>query len=142
VCLLFGGETSWTVTGITDLKHFSERARKHEASQRHIENDVKVNFFGSVNIFTQLNESYRVSIQRQNELVDKNRHINCIKFCGRRELPLQGHGERKSSYNRGIFLDLMSQLCQKHVEDNSKRITGLYICGIQGNGQTRNSKFL
>ena len=72
---MFGRETSWTATGITDLKHLSERVRKHEASQRHIENDVKVNLFGSVNIFTQLNDSYRVSIQRHNELVDKNRHI-------------------------------------------------------------------
>ena len=103
------------MTGITDLKHLSERVRKHEASQRHIENDIKVNLFGSVNIFTQLNYNYRVSIQRHNELVDKNRHIlsriiNCIKFCGTHELPLRGHEERGNTYNRGTFLDLMSEL--------------------------------
>jgi hypothetical protein len=87
----------------------------HEASAAHIENDVKFNLFGSVNILSQLNEGYRVSIQRHSELVDKNRHIlgriiNCIKFSGTHELPLRGHDESETSYNRGIFLDLVSQL--------------------------------
>jgi hypothetical protein len=68
---LFGGESNWTVTGIRDLKHLSERVKKHEASAVHIENDVKFNIFGSVNILSQLNEGYRVSIQRHSELVDK-----------------------------------------------------------------------
>jgi hypothetical protein len=48
VCVLFGGESNWTVTGIIDLKHLSERVKKHEASAVHIENDVKFNLFGSV----------------------------------------------------------------------------------------------
>jgi hypothetical protein len=79
------------VTGIRDLKHLSERVKKHVASAAHIENVVKFNFFGSVNILSQLNEGYRVSIQRHSELVDKNRHIlgriiNCTKFCGTHEL--------------------------------------------------------
>jgi hypothetical protein len=57
--------------------------KKHEASAAHIENDVKFNLFGSVNILSQLNEGYHVSILRHSELVDKNRHvlgriINCI----------------------------------------------------------------
>jgi hypothetical protein len=38
------------------------------------------------------------------------RIINCIKFCGTLELPLRGHDESETSYNRGIFLDLMSEL--------------------------------
>jgi hypothetical protein len=69
--------------------------KKHEASAAHIENDVKCNLFGSVNILSQLNEGYHLSIQHHNELVDKNRHIlgsirNCIKFCGTHKLPLRG----------------------------------------------------
>jgi hypothetical protein len=53
-----------------------------------------------------------VSIQRHNELVDKNRLIlgriiNCIKFCGMHELPLRGHDESETSYSRGIFMDLV-----------------------------------
>jgi hypothetical protein len=89
--------------------------KKHEASAAHIENDVKFNLFGSVNILFQLNEGYRVSIQHHNELVDKNRHIlgriiNCIKFCGTQKLPLRGNDESETSYNHEIFLDLVSEL--------------------------------
>lgn len=44
---------------------------------------LKYNLFGFVNILTQLNDGYRVSIQCQNEIIDKNIHIlssviNCI----------------------------------------------------------------
>jgi hypothetical protein len=56
VGILFGGKSNWTVTGIRDLKHLSEWVKKHEASAAHIENDVKFNLFGSVNILPQLNE--------------------------------------------------------------------------------------
>jgi hypothetical protein len=89
--------------------------KKHEASAAHIENDVKFNLFGSVNILFQLNEGYRVSIQCHNELVDKNRHIlcrivNCIKFCGMQKLPLREHDESETSYNHEIFLDLVLEL--------------------------------
>jgi hypothetical protein len=53
---LFGGESNWTLTGIRDLKHLSERVKKHEASAAHVENYVKFNLFGSTNILFQLNE--------------------------------------------------------------------------------------
>jgi hypothetical protein len=45
VYVFFGGENNWTVTGIRDLKHLSERVKKHEAYAAHIENDVKFNHF-------------------------------------------------------------------------------------------------
>lgn len=109
------GESSWTVKGITDLKHLSERVKKHEASEIHIENDIKFNLFGNVNISNSLSEAFRISNQRHNEQVDKNRHvlnriINCIKFCGTHELPLRGHDEGENSCNRGVFLDLVSEI--------------------------------
>ena len=75
LCLLFGGESSWTVKGITDLKHLSERVKKHEASEIHIENDIKFNLFGNVNISNSLSEAFRISNQRHNEQVDKNSHV-------------------------------------------------------------------
>jgi hypothetical protein len=101
--------------GIRDLKHLSEQVKKHEASAAQIGNDVKFNLFGSVNILIQLNKGYHVSIQRHSELVDKNRYIlgriiNCIKFCGMQKLSLRGHDESETSYNREIFLDLVSEL--------------------------------
>jgi hypothetical protein len=89
------GRKKGTVTGIRDLKHLSERVKKHEASPANIEHDAKCNLFGSVNIMSQLNEGYRVFIQHHNEHVDKNRHIlgtiiNCIRFCETQELSLRG----------------------------------------------------
>jgi hypothetical protein len=47
------------------MKHLSDRVKKHAAD---IENDVKFNLFGSVNILSQLNEG--VSIQCHSELLD------------------------------------------------------------------------
>ena len=35
-CLLFGGDTAWTQQGIVDLKHLSNKIRKHECSTSHI----------------------------------------------------------------------------------------------------------
>jgi uncharacterized protein with GYD domain len=37
MCIFFEGESNWTVTGIRDLKHLSERAKECEASAAHIE---------------------------------------------------------------------------------------------------------
>jgi hypothetical protein len=40
-CVLFGGDKSWALSGIKDLKHLSERVKIHEASDLHIDNEVK-----------------------------------------------------------------------------------------------------
>jgi hypothetical protein len=34
----------------------------------------------------------------------------CIKFCEMQKLPLRGHDESETSYNREIFLDLVLEL--------------------------------
>ncbi|KAK4885247.1 hypothetical protein RN001_001518 [Aquatica leii] len=34
-CLLFGGESSWTKTGFTDLNHSGDRIKKHTLSEKH-----------------------------------------------------------------------------------------------------------
>jgi hypothetical protein len=69
-------------------------------------------------------------------------------------LPI-GHDESVTSYNRGIFLDLVSELAildsilDKHLrsatvsktpKNNSKLITGLYVRNIQANIHGGNSK--
>jgi hypothetical protein len=63
--------------GSRDLKHSSERIKKHKASATHTENYVKFYVFGSADILPQLNEGHRVSLQGHNELVDKNIHT-CV----------------------------------------------------------------
>lgn len=61
-CLLFGGEESWTKTGMSDLNHLLVRIKKHTVSAAHMKNVVQFSFFGNVNIAAQLDSAYRRSI--------------------------------------------------------------------------------
>lgn len=114
-CLLFkttGADTAWTVTGVRDMKHLSEKIRKHENTRAHMDNSVKLAILGRVNIATQLDDGHRIAIRKHNAEVDKNRHIlskiiDCVKFCGAFELALRGHDETDSSHNPGIFRGLV-----------------------------------
>lgn len=115
-CLLFqtaGSDPAWIKTGVNDLRHFPNKAEKHEQTSIHMENSVKLAMFGKVNIAAQLNEGYRLGIRQHNEEVDKNRHIlskiiDCIKFCGAFELALRGHDESADSVNPGVFRGLVN----------------------------------
>ena len=64
-CLLFrpssGQGDIWTI-GVTDVKHFSERSKKHESSKAHLQSAMKLAMLGQVNIATQLDEGYHVSV--------------------------------------------------------------------------------
>ncbi|XP_039648866.1 zinc finger MYM-type protein 1-like [Perca fluviatilis] len=110
-CLLFqsvGTEVLWTTTGVRDLKHLSEKCKRHESSRSHLDNSMKLTFFGRVSIAEQLDEGYRIGIRRHNEEVTKHRHIlstiiDRVKFCGAFELALRGHDESESSDNPGMF---------------------------------------
>ncbi|KAI2667610.1 Zinc finger MYM-type protein 1 [Labeo rohita] len=114
-CLLFqspGTETLWTTTGVRDLKHLSEKCKRHESSRSHLDNAMRLQIFGKLSIAQQLDEGYRIGIRRHNEEVTKNRHIlsriiDCVKFCGAFELALRGHDESEGSDNPGIFRGLV-----------------------------------
>uniref|UniRef100_H3B1F8 HAT C-terminal dimerisation domain-containing protein n=1 Tax=Latimeria chalumnae TaxID=7897 RepID=H3B1F8_LATCH len=122
-CLLFGGEVAWTQTGVNDLKHLSEKIQKYESRKCHLDNSIKLAMFGSINITTQLDESYRVGIRKHNEEFDKNWYIlskliDCVQFYGAFELALRGHDETESSLNPGL-VDLISSIdsvMEKHVK--------------------------
>lgn len=133
-CLLFdtagtrSSGSSWNKTGYRDLKHLSERVKAHQISQVHMDSAVKYKLLGRVNIMSQLNEGYSLSVCRHNELVDKNRHvlsrvIDAIKFIGFHELSLRGHDEKEGSLNRGVFLDLidytasMDSILREHLDN-------------------------
>lgn len=112
-CLLFGGEHSWTKTGMTDLNHLSERIKKHQTSNEHIKNVLQLALFGKVNIAQQFDSEYRRNIAAHNEKVQQNRYIlniiiNCIRFCGAFELALRGHEESDTSSNPGVFRGLIN----------------------------------
>lgn len=111
-CLLFGGEVTWTKTGVTDLKHLAEKIKKHDSCKSHLTNMLKLSLFGKSDIVQQLNEAYRVGVRKHNAEVDKNRYIlskliDCIRFCGAFELALRGHDETEESLNPGVFRGLV-----------------------------------
>ena len=59
----------------TAWKHLSEKVKKHIKCSRHVENCLKLAFFGKTNIAEQLSAAYRTSIQRHKIEVGKYRHI-------------------------------------------------------------------
>ena len=73
-CLLFGGEKLWTTSGITDLTHMSEIIKRHEETKVHLENSLKFKTLGIVTA-TQNDSIVKISIQKHNEQVRKNRHV-------------------------------------------------------------------
>ncbi|KAM4678573.1 zinc finger MYM-type protein 1-like isoform 1-T2 [Discoglossus pictus] len=114
-CILFGGDAAWTKTGVTDVKHLADEMAKHETSKSHLDNRIKFEMLGQANIAVQLDQGcqgYKVSIQKHNEEVSKNRYIlskiiDCIRFCGAFELALRGHDESETSLNPGVFRGLV-----------------------------------
>lgn len=64
-CILFGGEATWTNTGFRDMKHLSERIKKHETSSRHLQNAPSFQTFGSINIMSQIDSGYAIRIKKQ-----------------------------------------------------------------------------
>ena len=130
-CILFktgACDNSWTQTGVTDLKHLSERIKKHERARVHMNNCVKLAMLGQISIAAQLDEGHRIAVRRHNEEVDRNRHIlskiiDAVKFCGAFELALRGHDQSDASENPGIFrglIDLMASIdrvLEVHLEN-------------------------
>lgn len=116
-CLLFGGDPTWTKSGMKDLKHLQEKIAKHEKSAKHLHNVVSLSLLGSVNIAAEINSAYRLSVAKHNEQVRKNRAVlsklvDCVKFCGKFELPLRGHDEGTSSKNPGVFRGIVEFACE------------------------------
>ena len=129
-CILYGGDVSWTKKGVKDLKHVLQKVKKHEQSSTHINNILNLSLLGTIDIGVQLDAGYQLSVVRHNEQVKKNinilsKIIECIKFCGKFELPLRGHDESFGSENPGVFKGLIEFACgldsdlKFHVENSS-----------------------
>ncbi|XP_069696985.1 zinc finger MYM-type protein 1-like isoform X1 [Periplaneta americana] len=129
-CILFGGENMWTKTGVKDLKHLLDKSKKHGMTRRHLDNEMSFAVLGKTDIRKQLNDGYRASVRKHNELVDKNRYIlsriiDAVKFCGEFELALRGHDETEGSDNPGILRGLINYTAaldnalKDHLENSS-----------------------
>lgn len=117
-CVLFGGESNWSKVGCRDIKHLSQTIKSHGASKQHIDNAVRYQMFGTVDIATELDSARALSVRLFNDRVQKNRHIlkqiiEALIFCGTHELALRGHDESETSSNRGVFLDLLNQFARR-----------------------------
>ncbi|KAJ8912042.1 hypothetical protein NQ315_000535 [Exocentrus adspersus] len=134
VCVLFGGDDTWSQKGTDDLVHIWNKMKNHETSKVYMNNVFSLSILGRSNIKTQLNSAYRDALMKHNDQVTKNRYvlnkiINCIKFCGAFELALRGHDEKEDSENRGIFKELVNFSAEldkdlkTHIE-NSKVFKG------------------
>lgn len=107
----------WIKTGVTDVKHISEKTENHEKSMSHMNNAVELESKRAA----QLDEGYRLGI-REHEEADRNRHIlskitDCVKFCGAFEQTLRGHDESEGSQNPGVFRGLVDfAVLQEHLQ--------------------------
>ncbi|XP_078533623.1 zinc finger MYM-type protein 1-like [Lissotriton helveticus] len=123
-CLLFNGDFTWTKEGVLDLKHLSEKIKKHAHSKKHMENVTRLGMLGDAPIEQHISDAYRQTIQKHNQTVDRNRHIlskiiDCIRFCGAFELALRGHDESEGSTNPGIFMGLVDLVASLDKEMES-----------------------
>jgi hypothetical protein len=126
-CLIFGGEKSWTESGVTDIAHLSVKVKKHSLSQLHIRNVMQLNLLGQNDIRQLLDVGFRESVKQFNEKIRQNRSllsriIDCVRFCGAFELALRGHDESEHSRNKGVFrglIDFVSEIdlsMKEHLE--------------------------
>jgi hypothetical protein len=106
-------DPAWVQTAVTDLKHLSQKVKKHAISQKHLFYSVEFGILGNTDLRNQLSGVYRLEIQKHNEKVKQNRYIlrklnDAIKFCGAFELALRRHDEGVESNNPGIFRGLIN----------------------------------
>ncbi|XP_035034439.1 zinc finger MYM-type protein 1-like [Hippoglossus stenolepis] len=123
-CLLLktaGADTAWTVTGIRDMKHLSEKIKKHGCSRAHLVNTMELAMLGTGSIAEQLDEGHRARVRKHNEEVFKNRHIlskivDCV-ICGAFELDLRLHGDADSPV-RGLegFVASLDSVLEEHLK--------------------------
>jgi hypothetical protein len=78
-CLLFGGDATWTKTGVTDLGHLPEKTKKHERSVKHTRNVIDLAMLGKEKIATHLSEAYRSCINKRNEEVKRRSHVEDLR---------------------------------------------------------------
>ncbi|GBL86441.1 Zinc finger MYM-type protein 1 [Araneus ventricosus] len=115
-CLLLAkqnGDSSWVSYGVAYLSHLTQKMKKHECSQSHLNSILEFNLLGKVDVRQQLDIAFRSNVKRHNEKVTKNHYvltkiIDCILFCGAFELALRGHDEHEDLLNTGVFRGLIN----------------------------------
>ncbi|KAM4642041.1 uncharacterized protein O3C94_016410 [Discoglossus pictus] len=141
-CLILGGDSLWSKRGVTDLKHLSDKVKKHDEGKSHILNCLKLQIMGHSDIPGQTTEDHLEAIRKHNQEVDCNRHIlgkiiDCIRFCGTFELALQGCNDFVESTNDGVFLNLVNLMASTDLT-MEKQLHSDFINGLIGSHSVRN----
>nr|XP_020633894.1 uncharacterized protein LOC110070550 isoform X2 [Pogona vitticeps] len=116
-CLLFGGVDTWTRTGVRDLKHLSDKIKRHETSQSHINSCLQLAILDAKSA-KQKDGSGQESVRKQNEEIEKNRNsllkvMEAILHCDIFGLLLSEEDEVEDSVHPGVFrgeVNLMAYL--------------------------------
>lgn len=135
-CLLFSQEKSaWSRIGFDDLNNLHKSQKRHQVTQNHIMCLKQFTQFGKTRIESCLSEQFRLSIERHNEDVRRNRRIlsqmiKVVCFLGKQELAFRGHDESEGSLNRGNYVELLKEFGDFDVElshhlSNSTVFSGL-----------------
>ena len=129
-CILFSSDGVWTKNGVSDMNNFLNLKNRHENSKEHITSAISLIKFGKSRIDFSLSSAFKLSVEKHNEQVRKNRHIvSCLIdatcFLASQELSFRGHHETQDSDNRGNYVEILHLLAQKdeclasHLESKS-----------------------
>lgn len=116
-CFLFSNEkTTWNTTGYDDLHNIHKSEKRHGNSVAHIVAMKDLKLFGkNQRIEFSLSEQNRLTVQKHNEEVRKNRAIlthliRVVCLLGKLGLAFRGHDESDTSTNRGNYVEFMKVL--------------------------------
>jgi len=124
----------WNKNGFSDLNNLHKLIKRHGSSKSHIQAIIKEKTFGKTRIEHALDEQLRISTEKHNEEVRKNREIlkrfiDVVCFLAEHELTFRGHIENEQSSNKGNYVDLVNLLAKydeilKIHLDHSTRFKG------------------
>lgn len=117
-CKLFslkkGKNQNFVQNGSNNWKHLKRTIENHESSPEHLQAEI------SRGIYTKNQRLDLTLLHSANQQVASNRElvrliIDALLYIARQNIALRGHDEKKSSLNRGNFLELLNLLGNHHV---------------------------
>ncbi|XP_050064148.1 zinc finger MYM-type protein 1-like [Aphis gossypii] len=100
--------------GSNNWKHLKRTIENHESSTEHLQAEI------SCGIYTKNQRLDLTLLHSANQQIASNREllrviIDALLYTARQNIALRGHNEKKSSLNRGNFLELLSVLSINHA---------------------------
>jgi hypothetical protein len=100
--------------GSNNWKHLKITIENHESSTEHLQAEI------SFGIYTKNQRLDLTLLHSANQQIASNREllrviIDALLYTARQNIALRGHNEKKTSLNRGNFLELLSVLSNNHA---------------------------